>query len=162
MFGVTISLSSPPLKESFYNYIRNEESNKQANPQAYNVSETDKLTNVYTYAYYDYDAYGNPTQVNHNIGSALNTVTNQTYHNSVSSSRYLIGQPLIKTVTSTRGGASWQDKEEITYDATTRLPLGRSTYTGTTAVNKTGETKWTYETNGSGIVASEKKRRPTT
>lgn len=155
MFGVTISLTSP-LKESFYNYIRNEESNKQANPRAYNVSETDKLTNVYTYAYYDYDAYGNPTQVNHNIGSALNTVTNQTYHNSVSSSRYLIGQPLIKTVTNTRGGASWQDKEEITYDATTRLPLGRSTYTGTTAVNKTGETKWTYETNGSGNVASEK------
>ena len=152
MFGVTTSVTSP-FKDGYYYYERNEESNKQANPRMTSLSETDKLTNVYSYANYSYDAYNNPTQVNHYAGSTISTITTQTYYNSVSSTRYLLGQPLIKTVTTTRNGVSWQNKEEITYN-TNRLPASRITYTGSTAVNKTGETRWTYDTNGN--VTSEK------
>lgn len=153
LFGVTTKTDSP-FSTAYYYYTRNEGSYRKCNPRMTSSNETDKLTGVYTYANYQYDAYNNPTKVTQNIDSGtLTQVTDQTYDNLVSSSRYLIGQPLVKTVTTTRRGASWTEKETITYDAN-RLPASRITYTGTGGSNKTGETRWTYDTNGN--VTSEK------
>ena len=151
MFGVTTQVSSP-FKDSYYYYAKNEESDKQANPRVTSTSENDKLRNVWTSGSYQYDAYNNPTQVTQNIGSALTTVTTQTYYTSVTPTRFISGQPLVKTVTRTRWGSSWTDKEDISYDATTRLPLTKITYTGANGANKTGETRWTYDTNGTSAV----------
>ena len=108
MFGVTTKTDSP-FKTAYYYYARNEGSNKKCNPRMTSVSETDKLTGVYSSASYVYDTYNNATKVTTNAGSGSTSITrvaDQTYDNIVTSSRYLIGQPLIKTVTNTRGGAS--------------------------------------------------------
>ena len=63
---------------------------------------------------------------------------------------------MVKTVTRTRGGSSWKDREEIAYDADTRLPVSKITHTGTAGDKKTGETRWTYDANGN--ITSEKTR----
>ena len=60
---------------------------------------------------------------------------------------------MVKTVTRTRSGSSWTDKESIAYNAD-RLPESRITYTGTSGSQKTSETRWTYDANGN--VTSEK------
>ncbi|MGI6073564.1 MAG: RHS repeat-associated core domain-containing protein [Fermentimonas sp.] len=153
MFGVTTKVSSP-IKDILYYYDRNEENNKQANPRVTSISEYDKLRNVNISSNYQYDAYNNPTKITQQFGSDVTTVTTQTYYASVTSARFISGQPLVKTVTNTRGGSSWTDKEEITYDATTRLPISKRTYTGTNGTNKTGEIEWAYDANGN--IASEK------
>lgn len=154
LFGVTTKVDSPFGTANYY-YTRNEGSNRKCNPRMTSSNETDKLTGVYTYASYQYDTYNNPTKITLNIGSGsgITRITDQTYDNIVTSARYLIGQPLTTTVTNTRGGASWIHKEAITYNSA-RLPATRITYTGTSGTNKTGETRWTYDTNGN--VTSEK------
>ena len=154
LFGVTTKTDSP-YKTANYSYSRNEGSNKKCNPRMTSASETDKLTGVYTSVSYQYDSYNNPTKITQNIGSGtgITSATTQTYDNLVTSARYLIGQPLTKTVTDTRGSASWINKEVITYN-TTRLPATRMTYTGTSGNQKTGETRWTYDANGN--VTTEK------
>ena len=155
MFGVTTRVDSP-YKTATYSYSQDNFANKKNNPRMTYSYETDKLTNVSVWSNYEYDAYNNPTKVTTNYGSsALQTVTTQTYDNLVSSARYLIGQPLIKTIKHTRGGSSWMDKEVIAYNTTTRLPTSKITYTGTSGTNKTGETHWTYDT-ATGNVTSEK------
>jgi len=153
MFGVTLTVSNP-LKEYSYYYERNEESNKQANPRMNSIYETDKLANTNTSATYKYDAYNNPTEVSENIGTVLNTFTTQTYYNSVSTSRYLIGQPLTKTVTYTRDGAIWQNKEKMNYMDATRLPWSKTHYVGSTATNRKEIISWNYDNNSN--VISEK------
>lgn len=74
----------------------------------------------------------------------LHTITVQTYDNLVTSGRYLIGQPVTKTVTNVRGGTSWVNKETIAYNAN-RLPESRISYIQDDKVN---ETRWTYDTYG--------------
>ena len=112
-----------------------------------------KLTSQSVTSDYTYDAYGNMTGESVNYGGEITVVTSQTYYNSGSSLPYLIGQPLVKTVTRTRDGSSWIDKETINYNAH-RLPESRITYTGTGGTQKTGETRWIYDVNGN--VTSEK------
>jgi len=153
MFGVTTHVTSP-IKEVTYTYSRNEESNKQANPQLTFTLETDKLNSNNTWSYYSYDSFNNPTNVSTCYGSSdIYSATVQTYFNSVSSSLYLIGQPLTKTITKIRNGSTWMDKEVMAYYSN-RLPQSRITYTGVSGNLKTGETQWVY--NGNGNLISEK------
>lgn len=74
----------------------------------------------------------------------LHTITVQTYDNLVTSGRYLIGQPVTKTVTNVRGGRSWVNEETIAYNAN-RLPESRISYIQD---NKVNETRWTYDAYG--------------
>ena len=144
LFGVTTMVDSP-YKTISYSYSQDYFSNKKNNPRLLYTSETDKLTHAYSYASYEYDAYNNPTKVTTYLGSpALHTTTAQTYDNLVTSGRYLIGQPVTKTVTNVRGGTSWVNKETITYN-TNRLPESRISYIQD---NKVNETRWTYDAYG--------------
>ena len=59
----------------------------------------------------------------------------------------------VSIIDNTRGGSSWKDKETYTYNEV-RLPVSQITYTGTSGTNKTGETRWTYDTNWN--ISSEK------
>src|SRR5690606_11685974 len=122
-------------------------SNKIAKIRLTNQSVLNRLTNQTVTSTYLHDTYGNVTKATVNFGGGLTTVTDQTYYNSTSGSIYLIGQPLVKTVTNTRGGSSWIDKETFTYNSV-RLPVTRVARTGTTGGQKTGETRWTYDTYG--------------
>ena len=74
----------------------------------------------------------------------LHTTTAQTYDNLVTSGRYLIGQPVTKTVTNVCGGTSWVNEETIAYNAN-RLPESRISYIQD---NKINETRWTYDAYG--------------
>lgn len=154
LFGVTTRVTSP-VAEANYTYASNMDYNtKKANPYMYYVSETDKLKGVTQTKYYNYDAYNNPVSVSTSLSdNSLTTVTTQTYSNTINSGLYLIGQPLVKTVTATRGGQSWKSKDEIIYNSN-RLPQSRITYTGANGDKKTGETQWTYDSNGN--MTSEK------
>ena len=144
LFGVTTMVDSP-YKTISYSYSQDYFSNKKNNPRLIYTSETDKLTHVYSYASYEYDAYNNPTKVTTHLGSpALRTTTAQTYDNLVTSGRYLIGQPVTKTVTNVRGGTSWVNKETVAYNAN-RLPETRISYIQD---NKVNETRWTYDAYG--------------
>lgn len=147
MFGVTTSEVSP-TKEISYTYARNEESNKKANPRVTSVSEINKLTGDTTKTTYRYDSFNNPIAVRTTEGNALETVTSTTYYTLLSTDRVIAGQPLTTTVERTRGSDSWTDREEITYDLTSRLPVNKKTFTGTDGTFKTGEIQWTYDDNG--------------
>ncbi len=155
LFGVTTRVTSP-LAEASYSYSANMDySTKKANPYMYYASETDKLKNITQTKSYSYDAYNNPTRVSvsSNDNEATSAVTTQTYAHTVTPALYLVGLPLVKTVTATRSGQSWTGKDEITYNAA-RLPQTRVTYTGANGDKKTGETRWEYDGNGN--VTSEK------
>ena len=148
LFGVTTKITSPTA-EATYSYFANMDiSTKKANPQMYHSSETDKLTNTTQIRSYVYDAYNNPTYVSTSFDNinATTSVSTQTYYSSINSWLYLIGQPLLKTVTATRSGESWISKEEISYYPS-RLPQSSITYTGSNGDKKTGETRWEYDEN---------------
>lgn len=123
------------------------QSNKIAKIRLTTQSVLNKLTAQTATSTFVHDTYGNVTKASVNYGGGLTTVTDQTYYNSVTGAIYLIGQPLTKAVTNTRAGSSWIDKEVFTY-STVRLPLTRITYTGTLGNQKTGETRWTYDSYG--------------
>jgi len=149
LFGVTTMVTSP-VAEANYTYASNMDYNtKKANPYMYYSSETDKLKGVTQTKEYNYDAYNNPTYISISVSdnNATSYVSTQTYYNSITSGLYLIGQPLVKTVTATRGGQSWKSMDEIIYNSN-RLPQSRITYTGVNGDKKTGETQWTYDSNG--------------
>src|SRR5690625_204576 len=111
-----------------------------------NGSSLDKLSGQTVTSAYIHDSYGNMTKETVNYGGGITAVTDQTYYNSTSGNIYMIGQPITRTITNTRGGSSWKDKETYTYNEV-RLPVSQITYTGTSGTNKTGETRWTYDTN---------------
>ncbi|WP_185210780.1 FG-GAP-like repeat-containing protein [Sphingobacterium mizutaii] len=145
-FGILKSADGPTAKTTnTWSVIV--QSNKIAKVLLSNQSALNKLTNNTVTSAYLHDTYGNVTKETINYGSGLTKVTDQTYYNSVSGSIYLIGQPLVKTVTNTRAGSSWIDKETLTYN-TVRLPVTRITHTGTSGNQKTGETRWTYDAFG--------------
>ena len=143
-FGTLKSDESPTVK-STYTWTASE-SNKIAKVRLTNSSILNKLTNQTVTSAYVYDSYGNVTKESVNYNGGVTAVTDQTYYNSTSGSIYMIGQPVTKTMTNTRGGSSWIDKETYTYN-TVRLPLTRITHTGASGGSKTGETRWTYDTN---------------
>ena len=151
-FGILKSEESPFEKNS-NTWSVSVQANKIAKINLSNRSSLNKLTNQTTAFSYGYDTYGNVVNETINYGSGIVTVTSQTYFNSTAAP-YLLGQPLVKTISSLRLSASWQDKEELIYDPIKRMPLRRVTYTGMGGTNKTGETEWTYDTNGN--VTSEK------
>lgn len=121
-------------------------SNKKLTILVNSVTSTDKLKNTTKTINYTYDAYNNPLTENINYGGGVTTLTSQTYLNSTGSP-YILGVPGIKTVTRTRGGSSWIDKEEILYFSN-YLPKLKRTYTGTAGTLKTSEVRWNYDSNG--------------
>ena len=152
-----------------YNFgiLKSEESNTAKNTNTWSVNvqwnkiakinltqriSLNKLTNQTVTSDYTYDSYGNTTGETVNYGAGITTATSQTYFNSTQTP-YLIGQPLVKTVTRTRNGSAWTEKEETEY-RTDRLPISRITYIGTDGYLKTGETQWTYDNDGN--ITSEK------
>ncbi|TYR37429.1 endonuclease [Sphingobacterium phlebotomi] len=145
-FGI-LKVDDSPANRTINTWSVSVESNKIAKIRLTNQSVLNRLTNQTVTSTYLHDTYGNVTKATVNYGGGLNTVTDQTYYNSVTGSIYLIGQPLVKTVTNTRGGSSWIDKETFTYN-TVRLPATRITHTGTAGNQKTGETRWTYDSLG--------------
>ncbi|RNC63271.1 FG-GAP-like repeat-containing protein, partial [Proteiniphilum sp. X52] len=151
-FGILKSDESPTSKVT-NTWTVSVQSNKIAKIRLTNRSALNRLTNQTVTTAYVYDTYGNVTKESVNYSGGVTAVTDQTYYNSTSGSIYLIGQPVAKTVTNTRAGSSWIDKETFTYNSV-RLPLTRITHTGSTGTNKTRETRWTYDANWN--VASEK------
>lgn len=158
LFGVTTSVvtkttGGTQTGSSSYTWARNEGTNHVTNPRLTSSSETNSLTGVTVSSSYTYDSYNNPISVTASYGSALTESTVMTYSNTVSTSLYLTGLPLTRTVTRTRGSSVWKDKEVYTYGSN-HLPATRITYTGTAGDQKTGETRWTYD--GYGNVLTEK------
>ncbi|HBG42117.1 MAG TPA: endonuclease [Porphyromonadaceae bacterium] len=151
-FGIAKSDESLTAKNT-YTYSVSVQSNKIAKVNMTNRSSLSKLTDKTVTSTHVYDTYGNPTKETINYGDGVTAVSDQTYYNSATGSLYLLGQPVSKTVTNIRGGASWVDKETVSYN-TARLPISKITYTGTGGTQKTGETKWEYDTNNN--VISEK------
>lgn len=145
-FGILKSADSPTARTT-NTWSVTVQSNKIAKIGLTNQSALNKLTSNTVTSAYLHDTYGNVTKETVNYGSGLTKVTDQTYYNSVSGSIYLIGQLLSKAVTNTRAGSSWIDKETFTYNAV-RLPITRITHTGTGGNQKTGETRWTYDSYG--------------
>ncbi|PRD47252.1 RHS repeat-associated core domain-containing protein [Sphingobacterium haloxyli] len=145
-FGI-LKVDDSPGGRTTNTWSVNVQSNKIAKIRLTGKSVLNRLTNQTVTSTYLHDTYGNVTKATVNYGGGLTMVTDQTYYNSNSGSIYLIGQPLVKTVTNTRGGSSWIDKETFTYN-TVRLPATRLTHTGTAGNQKTGETRWTYDTYG--------------
>ncbi len=156
LFGVVTKVEST-LKTGNYSYETDNFSNKKNNPRLIYVNEIDKLTGVSSEAWYEYNKYNSPTKITEIIGSganAVSSITTQTYYGPQQSGYYNVSLPQEKTVTSTRNGNSWTTREFIEYDG--YLPESRITYTGAgnSANNKTGETRWTYDSYGN--VTSEK------
>lgn len=150
MFGVTIKVNTP-YKTITNTFVNNSFSNKKNNIQLVRVSELDKLVNVSVWKDYEYDLFNNPIKEVVNYGSsALQTITSQSFDNIVNSGKYLIGQLKLKSITNIRSGSSWVNKEVYRYNAD-HLPESRITYTGISGSNKTGETRWTYDSNGNVI-----------
>jgi RHS repeat-associated protein len=150
-FGI-LKVDDSPTAKITNTWSVNVQSNKIVKIRRTNSSALNNLTSQTVTSTYLYDTYGNVTRETLNYGGGVTAVTDQTFYNSTSGGLYLIGQPLNRTVTNTRGGSSWIDKEAYTYNDV-RLPLTRITYTGTSGTAKTGETRWTYDTNWN--VASE-------
>lgn len=157
MFGVPLSVTTEvgdvPISSSAYTWQRNDGANRVANPRMVSSSQTDYLKGATESGTYAYDAYNNPTSVTVSQGSALTTQTSITYSNTVTPSLYLTGLPLIKTVTRTRDGSMWTDKESVTYNSN-NLPESRINYTGISGNQKTGETRWTYDAYGNVLSKS--------
>ncbi len=144
-FGI-LKVDESPTAKITNTWAVSVQSNKIAKVRLTNSSSLDKLSNQTVTSTYVHDSYGNVTKETINYGGGVTTVTDQTYYNSLSGSIYMIGQPVTKTMTNTRGGSSWVDKETYTYNEV-RLPLTQITYTGTNGTNKRSETRWTYDVN---------------
>lgn len=152
-YGI-LKVDESPTAKITNTWSVNIQTNRIAKVRLTNSSALNNLTSQTVTSTYLYDTYGNVTRETVNYGDGgVTTVTDQTYYNSISGSLYLIGQPVTKAVTNTRGGSSWIDKEAYTYNDV-RLPLTRITYRGTSGTDKTGEARWTYDTNWN--VTSEK------
>ncbi|MHC1731055.1 MAG: RHS repeat-associated core domain-containing protein [Bacteroidales bacterium] len=144
-YGIPVRDNSTTA-ETTYQATATVASNKKLTVQVNSATSTDKLKNTTKTIAYTYDTYNNPLTENINYGGGITTLTSQTYINSTGTP-YILGVPGIKTVTRTRGGSSWIDKEEILYFAN-YLPKLKRTYTGTGGTLKTGEVRWTYDANG--------------
>lgn len=154
LFGVTIRVTSPVIATSYYYQPNLNSVTKTANPFVFHTDELNKLTNISKSNHFSSDEYNNITTAWVSLSdNSLSTVTTQTYCSTVTSGLYLIGQPMVKTETITRSGQSWKEKEDFIYNAN-HLPQTRVTYTGVNGDKKTGETQWTYDSNGN--VTSEK------
>ncbi len=144
-YGIPIK-DSTTISEVIYQASVSVASNKKLTIKVNKITATDKLRNTTKTVDYTYDPYNNPLTELVSFGGGISTLTSQTYNNSTGTP-YILGVPLVKTITRTRTGLSWIDKEEIQYYPNW-LPKLKRTYTGTSGTLKTGEVKWTYDANG--------------
>ncbi len=144
-YGIPVRDNSTTA-ETTYQATATVASNKKLTIRVNSATSTDKLKNTTKTIAYTYDTYNNPLTENINYGGGITTLTSQTYLNSTGTP-YILGVPATKTVTRTRGGSSWIDKEEILY-FTNYLPQLKRTYTGTAGTLKTSEVRWNYDSNG--------------
>lgn len=144
-YGIPVK-DSTTVSEVLYQASASVASNKKLTIKVNRTTVTDKLRNTTRTVDYTYDSYNNLLTELVSFGGGISTLTSQTYNNSAGTP-YLLGVPLVKTVTRTRNGVSWIDKEEIQYYPNS-LPKLKRTYTGTGGTLKTGEVKWTYDANG--------------
>ncbi len=152
-FGVTTKIANP-VKEMIFTYVRNESSNKKANPRLIYSSEKDKLRNIYVSKSYSYDSYNNITRETAWFSdNSLRIETTQTYYYPISPEFYHLRLPRVKMVTKTRDGSIWKEKEEVHYNGDW-LPEWKKTFSGVNGESKTGEIKWSYHSNGT--IESEK------
>ena len=152
MLGVVTDIISP-LGTKSYTWQRNADShNRRVNPRVSWHNTVDAATEVTVFYHYTYDSFNNPISTHmtnwHTMSFAIQTI--QTYENITTQARYIIGQPLTKTVQKQNWvtGEEWTDREVIAYNAH-RLPQSLTTFTGASvANNRTGEARWTYDVNG--------------
>ena len=154
MLGV-VTRTVSPFEVGVFNWTENRDTQRRTtNPRLTSSETINVLTQVTTYHHYSsYDAFNNPERIEIRYGDNLaigpfRTVINQTFF-TPTAARYIVGQPLTKTVTNIHQGARWTNKEEITYDAYQR-PISLTAFTGAgeTANYRTGITRWEYDDNG--------------
>lgn len=144
-YGIPVRDNSTTA-ETTYQATATVASNKKLTIQVNSATSTDKVKNTTKTISYTYDTYNNPLTESINYGGGITTLTSQTYLNATGTP-YILGVPGTKTVTRTRGGSSWIDKEEILYFPN-YLPKLKRTYTGTGGTLKTAEVRWNYDSNG--------------
>lgn len=145
-FGVPVQ-ETTPTTETNYTYYVGVASNKKTTIRPVRVSVKDLLKNTTVTKTYGYDSYSNPISeviayTDDKTSNIIQTNVTQTYQNQVTTDRYWIGFPVLKTITNHRDGASWVQSEEIIYKSATVLPESRITKTNG---NKTEEVRWTYD-----------------
>ena len=149
-FGV-LTKQETPFATTTNTYNVSIASDKVAKITLTNKSTLDKLKgNTITNSYL-YDTYGHPTQETINYGDGITTVTNMVYAHTSTSSKYLLGQPQIKTVTKTANGHSFVDKTEWTYE--NYRPKTIKTYANNKTVN---ELTYVYDSFGNVTSKQEK------
>ena len=131
-------------------YVCEAHENGKRNPVLTSSSSIDKLTGVKTVTEMEYDAYNNPTKVTTSYGTVGHTVKSVEYVSPFAPSQYTVGLPLKVSTETTRGGAKWVEGETVSYNPDGQ-PVTKITFANGV---KTGETRWTYDSNGN--VASEK------
>lgn len=147
MFGVIVGTDSPE-KETHILYVCDTAGGKM-NPQPVSTTETNLLTGVTVETDVTYDTYNNPMRKRTMYGPSLQTIQTYTYDNIVTPSCYIVGLPTSATTQNLRDGQTWTAKTVTTYNDS-HMPSSRIDYV---EGNKTGETRWTYDTNGN--VTSE-------
>lgn len=145
-FGVPVKETTPTMETSHIYYV-GVATNKKTTVRPTQVTVKDLLKNVTVTTTYSYDNYSNPVSevtayTDGQTSNVIQTNVTQTYQNQITTDRYLIGLPVLKTVTERRDGASWTQSEEITYKSGTILPESKITKANG---NKTDETRWTYD-----------------
>jgi len=149
-FGILTKQESPlaTITNQYYVSVAN---NKIAKINLDKKTVVDKLKGNIVTTTYAHDSYGNPTKETVNYGSGLSTTTNITYSNTNSSSIYLLGLPLAKTVSETANGNTFTSKSEWSYSG--YRPISRKTYANN---NKTSDI--TYEYDGFGNITKKKEK----
>lgn len=139
-----------PEAEGNYTYYSAVASNKKATVRLNNSVEKDLLKSTTVTKDYLYDTYSNPTRetvtyTDYTSNNVIKTVTNQTYSNTNTTAKWLIGLPCLKTITESRDGSSWVTSEELVYKTGTNLPEKKIIKING---NKVGETRCTYDVYG--------------
>lgn len=143
-----------PEAEGNYTYYSAVASNKKATVRLNNSVEKDLLKSTTVTKDYLYDTYSNPTRetvtyTDYTSNNVIKTVTNQTYSNTNTTAKWLIGLPCLKTITESRDGSSWVTSEELVYKTGTNLPEKKIIKING---NKVGETRCTYDVYGNALT----------
>lgn len=141
----------------------------KSNPRLIRSISKNNLTGVETTTSYSYGAFDLPTRIESkariNNGAYQTSIQENSYQNSLSSDRYVIGALTCQTVTTDLDGdlsSSWRTKTETEYDDNLR-PLKKKEYAGSwhpdsgvgrDSTKIISETRWSYDSHGN--VLSEK------
>lgn len=126
-------------------------SNKIAKVRLTKKTLVDKLKGNTVTTSYVYDSYGNPTKESVRFGGPVSSTTSMTYSNTNSSSTYLLGLPLTKTVTQNVSRNTFTEKTQWTYS--NYYPSKIRKYANN---NLVGETNLEYDVYGNVISKKEK------